>query len=82
MKAKTLLQYVNELFPDIVTIAKDGNGDVYFYNSIDIEAYINSGVWRADSYCNYIKHNPLYNKDIEWESENWYECIEKLEINN
>jgi len=82
MKAKQLLQYVNELFPDIVAIAKDSNGDVYFYTSIDIEYFSSSGVWRADSSCNYLKHNPLHNKDIEWESEDWKKCIEILTTNN
>ena len=80
MKAKSLLQYVNDLFPDIVAVAQDSEGEVYFYNNTDIEAYPNSGVWRANSNCDYIRHNPLYNKDIQWDSNNWKECIETIEI--
>lgn len=82
MKAKQLLQYVNELFPDIVAITKDFDGEVYFYNNTDIEAYPNSGVWRANSNCNYIRHNPLHNNDIEWESKDWTKCIETLTTSN
>lgn len=79
MKAKTLLQYVNELFPDIVTIAKDWDGEVWFYNTTEV--YKNDSSWyvEGDTDTCGIKHNPLHNKDIEWESENWYECIEILE---
>ena len=80
MKAKQLLIYVNEMFPDIVIIAKDENGNVYFYDTTDV--IYGDGYWEGEDACNTLKHSPLHNKDIEWESDNWYECIEKLEINN
>ena len=80
MKAKSLLQYVNDLFPDIVAVAQDETGHVYFYTTTKLEFAVDA--WFIQEEGEALKHNPLYNKDIEWDSNNWKECIETIEIKN
>ena len=78
MKAKQLLQYVNDLFPDIVAVAQDETGHVYFYTTTKLE--IDGDAWFIQEEGEALKHNPLYNKDIKWNSDDWTKCIETIEI--
>lgn len=80
MKAKQLLKYINELFPELITIAKDENGDVCFYNTNKIVA--ENRQWFIDDDGIGIQYNPSQYKDIEWKSNNWEECIETLTTND
>lgn len=76
MKAIEALKQINEIFPEYIAIAKDKDGQVNIYTTLEISSDIYVDCWTYKfkyAHCRYLSEN--FASKIELDSYDWTKCI-------
>lgn len=77
MKAKDLLKEIVKVYPNVVAITQDEDGEVYCFENVMPISNLNTNMW----YNHHLRNNKdsfekiPYEKLIEWDNEDWKQRI-------